>query len=96
MNASLTRVTIIISGVQMISGSSTAITSTVSRTISSNSSSVTLTRSSSASVAGRYDINRTLVFWHYPSVNANPRGTLDSYVSLNLRTGKWGFGRLHD
>ena len=47
-----------------------------------------------SSVAGRYDINRTLVFWHYPSVNANPRGTLDSYVSLNLRTGKWGFGRL--
>jgi hypothetical protein len=48
-----------------------------------------------ANVAGRYDINRTLVFWHYPSVNANPRGSLDSYVSLNLRTGKWGFGRLN-
>lgn len=47
-----------------------------------------------ANVAGRYDINRTLVFWHYPSVNASPRGSLDSYVCLNLRTGKWGFGRL--
>lgn len=46
-------------------------------------------------VAGRYDVNRTLVFWHYPSVNANPRGSLDSYISLNLRTGKWGFGRLN-
>lgn len=47
-----------------------------------------------ANVAGRYDVNRTLVFWHYPSINANPRGSLDSWVCLNLRTGKWGFGRL--
>ena len=44
-------------------------------------------------VAGRYDIQRNLVFWHYPSTRHEDTGILDSYVVLNLRTGKWGFGR---
>ncbi len=45
-------------------------------------------------IAGRYDVQRDLVFWHYPSTSASPRGTLDSYICTYLRTGKWAFGRL--
>lgn len=47
-------------------------------------------------IKGRYDVQRDLVFWHYPST-ATERGLagkLDSYVCTYLRTGTWGFGRL--
>ena len=45
-------------------------------------------------IAGYYDENNgPIVKWHYPSVNADPPGSLDSYVCLNIRFGTWGFGR---
>jgi len=45
--------------------------------------------------AGRFDLQNDMVFWHYPSKNASPRGSLDSYVCWYRRTGAWGFGRLN-
>jgi hypothetical protein len=45
-------------------------------------------------VAGYYDENNgPIVKWHYSSRYANPAGSLDSYVCLNIRFGTWGFGR---
>jgi hypothetical protein len=46
-----------------------------------------------ANVAGHWDPIRALVMWHYPSVNANPPGSLDSVIMLNVRTGFWGLDR---
>jgi len=40
-------------------------------------------------VAARFDEARNLIFWHYPSNAAEPRGTLDSWICLNVRTGRW-------
>ena len=41
-------------------------------------------------IAARWDQKKSLVFWHFPSYNASPAGTLDSWICLNVRTGKWG------
>jgi hypothetical protein len=51
-----------------------------------------------ANIAGRYDIARDLVIWHYPS-NATARGQaglLDSYIGFYQRPNppRWFFGRL--
>lgn len=43
-------------------------------------------------VCTRYDDERNLIFWHYSSVDANPRGSLDAWVVLNVRTGRWARG----
>jgi hypothetical protein len=40
-------------------------------------------------IASRYDEARNLIFWHYPSISASPRGSLDKYICLNVRTGRW-------
>ncbi len=45
-----------------------------------------------ANIAGRYDVLRDLVVWHYPST-ASEIGALDSYIGFYQRTGKWFFGR---
>lgn len=49
-------------------------------------------------IAGRYDVNRNLIIWHYPS-NATARGqagNLDSYIGFYMRPQppRWFFGRL--
>lgn len=44
-------------------------------------------------IAARWDQTRSLVFWHFPSRQASPAGTLDSWICLNIRTGKWGCSR---
>ena len=43
-------------------------------------------------IAARWDQKRSLVFWHFPSVEASPAGTLDMWICYNLRTGKWSKG----
>ncbi len=55
-----------------------------------------LNQAFAANIAGRYDVERDLVFWHYPSQTTafGQAGGLDSYVCLYRRTGKWAFGRL--
>ena len=40
-------------------------------------------------IFAQWDQPRTQIIFWYPSVRANPRGTLDSYISLSLVTGKW-------
>jgi hypothetical protein len=40
-------------------------------------------------VSARWDQRRSLIFWHFPSVSANPETALDSWICFNLRTGKW-------
>jgi len=52
-----------------------------------------LNQSFVAKIAGRYDVLRDLVIWHYPST-ASGAGALDSYIGFYQRTGKWFFGRL--
>lgn len=42
-----------------------------------------------------YDVPRSQIFFYYPSVNAFPLGSLDSYVSYSLRTGKWLRGSIN-
>jgi len=43
---------------------------------------------------GEWDEDRSLVIWHYPSVNAVPRGTLDRFLCLNTENGEWGKGHV--
>jgi hypothetical protein len=43
-------------------------------------------------IAARWDQARSLVFWHFPSNAANPPGSLDKWICLNTRTGKWSKG----
>ena len=40
-------------------------------------------------ICARWDQQRSLIFWHFPSINASPETALDSWICLNLRTGKW-------
>ena len=40
-------------------------------------------------ICASWDQKRSLIFWHFPSVRANPAGSLDSWICFNLRTGKW-------
>jgi len=40
-------------------------------------------------IAARWDQRRSLIFWHFPSINANPTGSLDSWICYNTRTGRW-------
>lgn len=40
-------------------------------------------------ICARWDQRRSLIFWHFPSKNASPETVLDSWICLNLRTGKW-------
>jgi hypothetical protein len=47
----------------------------------------------SSSIFLQWDLPRNQVIFWYPSVNASPAGTLDSYLSLSLATGKWLHGR---
>ena len=46
-------------------------------------------------ISGRYDRVRDLIVWHYPSKNASPAGSLDSYIGFYKRKGNWFFGRLN-
>ena len=46
-----------------------------------------------SSIFLQWDLPRNQVIFWYPSVNASPAGTLDSYLSLSLATGKWLHGR---
>lgn len=57
-----------------------------------------LNRQYQANIAGRYDITRDLVIWHYPS-NSTARGQaglLDSYIGFYQRPNppRWFYGRL--
>lgn len=52
----------------------------------------TLDNRYAANIFGRYDIENDLIVWHFASSDANPIGTLDSYICLYLRTGRWGCG----
>ena len=54
-----------------------------------------LDKSNAGFISGRYDRVRDLVVWHYPSVNASPAGSLDSYIGFYKRKGTWFFGRLN-
>lgn len=51
-----------------------------------------------ANIAGRYDLQRDLVIWHYPSRNTTrgQSGLLDSYIGFYQRPNppRWFFGRL--
>ena len=40
-------------------------------------------------IVARWDQKRSLIFWHFPSVRANPSTALDSWICFNVRTGKW-------
>lgn len=40
-------------------------------------------------ICARWDQQRSLIFWHFPSINASPETALDSWICLNVRTGKW-------
>lgn len=40
-------------------------------------------------IVARWDPTKNLVFWHFPSVEANPAGSLDMWIALNVRNGKW-------
>lgn len=44
-------------------------------------------------ISARWDQERSLIFWHFPSITANPETALDSWICLNLRTGKWAADR---
>ncbi|MGH8014154.1 MAG: hypothetical protein ACREQ4_16810 [Candidatus Binataceae bacterium] len=45
-----------------------------------------------ANVVGRYDQVNRIVYWHFPSITANPRGTRDHWVAWNSRINKWAMG----
>lgn len=50
-----------------------------------------------ANIAGRYDVLRDLVVWHYPSnsTHRGQQGLLDSYIGFYQRNNpRWFFGRL--
>lgn len=47
------------------------------------------------SIQGRYDSTSSVVYWHFSSVNAQPAGALDTFLSWNRRTGRWGVGHLY-
>ena len=40
-------------------------------------------------IAARWDQRKNLIFWHFPSIHANPAGTLDHWICFNTRTGRW-------
>ena len=40
-------------------------------------------------ILARYDESTGVVYWHFSSVNANPAGTLDMYISWNKKSGRW-------
>jgi hypothetical protein len=40
-------------------------------------------------IVARWDEQKSLIFWHFPSINANPAGSLDMWICLNIRSGKW-------
>jgi len=40
-------------------------------------------------MAARWDIENSLVFWHFPTSEASPEGSLDAWICYNLRTHKW-------
>jgi hypothetical protein len=40
-------------------------------------------------IAARWDQQKNLIFWHFPSIHANPAGSLDYWICLNTRTGRW-------
>jgi hypothetical protein len=45
-------------------------------------------------MAGVYDSIRELLIWTYSSMQADPPGTLDTWLIYYLRTGNWSFQRL--
>lgn len=47
-----------------------------------------------SSIVGAFDSERSLLVWAYPSKQANPRGTIDTWLIYNLRTQTWAFQRL--
>ena len=42
-----------------------------------------------ANIEGAFDQSTETVRWHFPSINANPAGSLDMVVMWNYRTNKW-------
>jgi hypothetical protein len=40
-------------------------------------------------IAARWDESRTIIFWHFASINASPAGSLDKWICYNTRTGQW-------
>lgn len=52
----------------------------------------TLDQNNDQNIASRWDQLRNLVFWYFPSVNASPVGSLDTWICYNLKTGKWSKG----
>jgi hypothetical protein len=45
-------------------------------------------------IIGWWDKRRDIVFWHYPSMSANPAGTLDRWLAWNMGANVWTRGRL--
>jgi hypothetical protein len=48
-----------------------------------------LDRLYAANIRGAANPSRNQLVWFYPSINANPRGSLDSAISLSTVTGLW-------
>lgn len=45
-------------------------------------------------VVGWWDRSRDAVIWHYPSVNASPRGSLDRWIAWNMQSNNWTRGEM--
>jgi hypothetical protein len=53
-----------------------------------------LDKVNAGNMCGVDDVPRQQIVWWYPSLAANPAGSLDSYVSYSYLTGKWSHGGL--
>lgn len=40
-------------------------------------------------ICARWDQTKSLIFWHFPSIDADPPEALDAWICYNLRSGKW-------
>lgn len=40
-------------------------------------------------IVARWDSERSLIFWHFPSTSASPIGSLNRWICYNVRTGRW-------
>lgn len=52
----------------------------------------TLDLNYAAKILGEYDTQNAVVYWHFPSINASPRGTIDTWIAWNPLSGRWAKG----
>lgn len=52
----------------------------------------TLDRNFAGSILSEYDQQNAVAYWHFASVNANPRGTIDTWIAWHLLSGRWTKG----